>query len=104
MPDTNDLFAQFLKLAHPTLVPPRFTETRGPWLRLGEHETRVPSHVVIATTRASDGRHIAVLAHLDSSPTPGTVQILVSSSDGVRELVGLSRAQFAAIRETFVGR
>ena len=86
------------------LVVPRFNSTAGPWVRLGAHETRVPLDVMVATSRARDGRHIAVVGHLDSSATPGKVQVLVSTVEGVRELVGLTRNQLAQIRETYLGR
>lgn len=86
------------------LVMPRFISTAGPWVRLGEHETRVPADVMVATSRARGGRDIAVVGHLDSSTEPGRIQVLVSSAEGVRELIGLTRNQLAQIRETYLGR
>ncbi len=86
------------------LVMPRFSSTAGPWVRLGAHETRVPVDVMVAISRARDGRHIAVVGHLDSSATPGKVQVLVDTTVGVRELVGLTSNQLAQIRETYLGR
>lgn len=92
------------KAAEPKLVKPRFRDTSGSWLRLGAHETRVPGDVAISTTKARDGRHIAIVAHLDESENAGKVQVLVSTEDGVRELVGLSAAQLRELRREHFGK
>lgn len=88
----------------PALVTPRFRSTSGPWIQLGAHQTRVPTDVAISTTRARDGRYIAVIAHLDQSDEPGKVQVLVDTTEGVRELLGLRPEQLRQLRETFFGR
>ncbi|WP_426181855.1 hypothetical protein [Microbacterium sp. TWP3-1-2b2] len=90
--------------AAPKLVTPRFSSTSGPWLRLAGYETRLPPNVAISTTQAGDGRHIAVVAHLDESENPGRVQVLVSTDAGVRELVGLSAEQLRELRREHFGK
>lgn len=93
-----------LRAAQPKLVTPRFTDTSGPWIRVGDGEVRVPRDVIVGTSRARDGRHVAVVAHLDASEDAGRVQVLVSSDRGVLELVGLSGSQLRELRLAFVGR
>lgn len=93
-----------MRAMSPKLVTPRFRNTSGPWVRLGEHQTRVPPDVAIATTKARDGRHIAVIAHLDESDHPGKVQVLVDTVQGVRELVGLAPEHLQELRIEFFGR
>lgn len=86
------------------LVAPRFASTAGPWLRLGEHETRVPTDVAISVSMASDGRNIAVVAHLDESDDAGRVQVLVDTAEGIRELVGLVPQQLRELRREHFGK
>jgi len=93
-----------LRAGQPKLVTPRFTDTSGPWIRVGDDEVRVPRDVIVGTSRARDGRHVAVVAYLDSSDSAGKVQVLVSSDRGVLELVGLSASQLRELRQAFVGR
>ena len=90
--------------ARPQLINPRFRSTAGPWIRLGEHETRVPADVMISTSRARDGRDYAVLAFLDSSAEAGRVAVLVSTAAGIRELVGFTPEQLQQLREVYLGR
>lgn len=90
--------------ARPQLVNPRFRSTAGPWIRLGSNQTRVPTDVMVSTSRASDGRHIGVVAYLDSSREAGRVQILVDTVNGIRELVGLMPEQLRQLREVHFGR
>lgn len=100
----DEALGGLLRAAEPKLVTPRFTDTTGPWIRLGADQVRVPRDIVVATNRARDGRWVAVVAHLDSSDDAGRVQVLVSSDRGVLELVGLSGSQLREIRLAFVGR
>lgn len=86
------------------LVHPRFRDTSGPWIRIGDDETRVPRDVILSVSRARDGREICVLAWLDSSAEAGRVAVLVSTSQGIRELVGLTPEQLRQLREEKFGR
>jgi hypothetical protein len=81
------------------LVAPRFRSTSGPWIRLGEHDIRIPADVIVRTSR-----QVAVLAYLDSSREAGRVQVLVVRPQGVREMIGLAPNQLAQLREVFLGR
>lgn len=85
--------------ANVRLIVPRFRSTSGPWVRLGEHDIRVPADVVIGTAK-----NVAVLGYLDSSSQAGRIQILVSRPQGVREMIGLSPNQLRHLREAFLGR
>lgn len=93
-----------LQALHPRLMMPRFTDTSGPWVRVGDDQVRVPRDVIVRTTKARDGRIVCVVAHLDSSVTPGRVQVLVSTADGVRELVGIAPEHLAELRRANFGR
>ncbi|WP_147374441.1 hypothetical protein [Microbacterium sp. AG238] len=64
----------------------------------------MPRDVIVGTSRARDGRHVVVVAHLDASDEAGRVQVLVSSERGVLELVGLPASQLRELRVAFVGR
>lgn len=86
------------------LVVPRFLDSSGPWIRLGDHECRVPTQVAVRVIRARDGRHIAALAHTDQSATPGRVQILVSTANGVREMVGVPLDWLGEVRDVLFPR
>lgn len=81
------------------LIMPRFRSTAGPWLRLGEHDIRIPPDVIVRTS--SD---VAVIAYLDNTTEAGRVQVLVARPQGIREMIGLSRYQLQQLREVFLGR
>lgn len=85
-------------------VPPRFIETNGAWIRLGNHELRVPSYVIVAVSSTADGRAFAVIGHTNNSPTAGAIQILVDMDDGIQEVVGLNRVLLARFRHDYLGR
>lgn len=99
-----EALAGLQQAAAPRLVVPRFNDTLGPWVRVGAHECRVPANVAISMTQAQDGRHIAVIAHLDPGKNAGRVQVLVSTANGVRELVGLSVEQLRELRREHFGK
>lgn len=91
--------------AHIKLVTPRFRSTAGPWIRMGEHDIRIPPDVIIRTVATRDGTAvIGVLAYLDSSPQAGRVQVLVTRPRGIVEMVGLMPEQLRQLREVFLGR
>lgn len=87
------------------LVEPRFRSTAGPWIRMGEHDIRIPPDVIIRTVATRDGTAvIGVLAYLDSSSQAGRVQVLVTRPRGILEMVGLWPEQLRQLREVFLGR
>lgn len=91
--------------AHIKLVTPRFRSTAGPWLRMGEHDIRIPPDVIVRTVVTRDGTAtVAVLAYLDSSSQAGRVQVLVTRPRGIVEMVGLMPEQLRQLREVFLGR
>lgn len=81
------------------LVTPRFRSTSGPWIRIGEHDIRIPADVIVRTSR-----EVAVLGYLDSSREAGRVQVLVVRPQGIREMIGLTPNQLTQLREVFLGR
>ncbi|MBP3978691.1 hypothetical protein [Microbacterium sp. BLY] len=81
------------------LVAPQFRSTAGPWIRLGEHDIRIPPDVIVRTLKG-----VAVLAYLDSSREAGRVQVLVARPQGIREIVGFMPEQLRQLREVFLGR
>lgn len=81
------------------LVAPQFRSTAGPWIRLSEHDIRIPPDVIVRTSKG-----VAVLAYLDSSREAGRVQVLVERPQGVREMVGFMPEQLQQLREVFLGR
>lgn len=86
------------------LVTPRFLSTAGPWMRLGEHEIRLPPDIIFSTQRSDGGEHVCVIAYLDSSAEAGRVQVLVTRPRGILEMTGLWPEQLRQLREEFLGR
>lgn len=86
------------KLAY---VLPRFSDTKGSWVRVGAHQCRVPQNAIVSVIRSRDGREFGVVAgtHADD----GKLQILADTADGVRELVGLPPGALADIRRVVFG-
>lgn len=93
-----------LSAAAPKLVAPRFRDTSGPWIKVGADQVRVPRDVIVSVVRARNGRSIGVVAHLDSSPDAGRVQVLVETTEGVRELVGIPTEHLRELRQAHFAR
>lgn len=83
-------------------VLPRFPDTRGSWVRVGEHQCRVPQNALVSVIRARDGREFGVIAGTNADD--GRIWILADTADGVRELVGLPPGALADIRRVVLGR
>lgn len=83
-------------------VNPRFSDTKGSWVRVGAHQCRAPQNSVVSVIRARDGREFGVIAGTNAED--GKIWILADTADGVRELVGLPPGALADIRRVVLGR
>lgn len=68
-------------------VIPRFPDTTGSWIRLGQHETRVPANSITSIRTAATGREFAIVAGTLSND--GMLWLLTDRPEGVREVTNL---------------
>lgn len=66
---------------------PTFPDTKGSWIRIGDHECRVPQNAIVSVQQTSNGRSFAVVAGTNTHD--GKLWILLDTANGIRELVGV---------------